>query len=54
MLETLATATILSLAMTVLHKMMLAWMSNELEKPCHQLEPPTSVLRQRSLVKNSK
>lgn len=53
MLETLATAAILSLSMTVLHKIMLAWMSTELEKPCHQLEPP-SVLSTRTLVKHGK
>ena len=41
MLETLATAAILSLSMTILHKIMLAWMSTELEKPCHHLEHPT-------------
>lgn len=46
MLETLATAVILSLSMTILHKIMLDWMSNELEKPCHPLEsrPPTRAL----------
>ncbi|MDX2232436.1 MAG: hypothetical protein NW220_22590 [Leptolyngbyaceae cyanobacterium bins.349] len=38
MLETLVTAAILSLSMTVLHKIMLAWMSVELEKPYHQLD----------------
>ncbi len=53
MLETLATAAILSLAMTVLHKIMLAWMSNELEKPCHQLEPPAGLVTRR-LMKTGK
>lgn len=38
MLETLATAAILSLAMTALHKIMLAWISTELEKPYGRLE----------------
>lgn len=53
MLETLVTAAVLSLSMTVLHKIMLAWMSTELEKPCHQLEPPARVVT-RELVKTGK
>ncbi len=39
MLETLATAAILSLAITALHKIILAWMSTELEKPCTDKDP---------------
>ncbi len=42
MLETLATLGILSLAITSLHKIMLAWMSTELEKPGAQLDYSTS------------
>lgn len=41
MLETLATAAILSLTMTALHKIMLAWISTELEKPYRPLEHPS-------------
>jgi len=54
MLETLATAAILSLSMTVLHKMMLAWMSNELEKPGQPLDVSTPVMPAPSLIKHSK
>ena len=43
MLETLATAAILSFMMTALHKIMLAWISTEMEKSYGQLEQPKHV-----------
>lgn len=41
MIETVATATILSIAMILMHKVMLSWMSSEMEKPYNQLNSPT-------------